>query len=577
MSNIYKDIITDLTNRAHQYAAKYGLTGYDRDAFRHAFTSAALTDKFGSCAAEVLGDAHEMTGTLKGQDPGDRNMDLWNNSVGRSIGRVGGSDEDLAQGVYDAWLSGKLITNPEDSRVYNPLNHLSLLPCLYPFVFPPLALLRVDPLALDLNGDGVKLVGVSGSTAYFDYGSDGFREQTGWISAQDGLLVRDVNRNGKIDDLHELFGSPEQDAFSLLGNYDANADGRINADDAVWQTLSVWQDMNGNGATDPGELKSLSNVGITEFNLMSRPVDVSEGGNLIKAKSTFVIGGQTNETQAVFFGTARNSAIFTPPADFSPSDEVVKLPNMSGGGGAPPLWYAMSINASLLSAVSTLMQDSSRLTPGEFRSAVENVLFKWTGADATNPSQYGGSIDARWVKVLEAFGGSGLPSTNRFVLEQVKTLYSSVLDQFTTRFMIDSYSSLVAINGGESIALGSHPYRFLSSLVVEPTFNSVWADATIFKGGILDDLRRSGLDPIEEIKRGQNNIQLMVALDVFKSVAKPDAASAWQPELPDLPGYDFSGYGNAVAYSLLTALTTGTSFSSFAFGTSSRDQIILTD
>jgi hypothetical protein len=81
---------------------------------------------------------------------------------------------------------------------------------------------RVDPLTLDLDGDGVELINVTNSTAFFDldvtadldangnptgtYTSDGVKEQVGWVSSDDGLLTLDKNNNGAVDNILELFG-----------------------------------------------------------------------------------------------------------------------------------------------------------------------------------------------------------------------------------------------------------------------------------------------------------------------------------------------------------------------------------
>ncbi|MHB1670212.1 hypothetical protein, partial [Thiomonas sp.] len=46
-----------------------------------------------------------------------------------------------------------------------------------------------SPIVLDLDGDGVETTAVN-SGAYFDHAGDGFAEQTGWVSPDDGLLVR---------------------------------------------------------------------------------------------------------------------------------------------------------------------------------------------------------------------------------------------------------------------------------------------------------------------------------------------------------------------------------------------------
>lgn len=56
----------------------------------------------------------------------------------------------------------------------------------------------IDPIVLDLDGDGVELIARDQATVYFDMDGDGIRERTGWYSGDDALLVVDANRNGRI-------------------------------------------------------------------------------------------------------------------------------------------------------------------------------------------------------------------------------------------------------------------------------------------------------------------------------------------------------------------------------------------
>jgi len=51
-----------------------------------------------------------------------------------------------------------------------------------------------SPLTIDLDGDGIELVSLANSTHYWDVDNDGMGESTGWVAADDGLLVmgRDV-------------------------------------------------------------------------------------------------------------------------------------------------------------------------------------------------------------------------------------------------------------------------------------------------------------------------------------------------------------------------------------------------
>ncbi|ELK76101.1 putative iron-regulated protein FrpC [Neisseria meningitidis 2002038] len=58
-----------------------------------------------------------------------------------------------------------------------------------------------------MDGDGIETVAAKGFVgALFDHRNQGIRTATGWVSADDGLLVRDLNGNGIIDNGAELFG-----------------------------------------------------------------------------------------------------------------------------------------------------------------------------------------------------------------------------------------------------------------------------------------------------------------------------------------------------------------------------------
>ena len=115
---------------------------------------------------------------------------------------------------------------------------------------------RIDPLVIDLDGDGIKLVNINQSNAMFDLTGSGFANKTGWISGGDAFLVWDRNNNGRIDDISEMFGSATQSGFKALALYDTNRDGRIDAFDDVFKNLKVWVNRNGDCRTDEGELLS---------------------------------------------------------------------------------------------------------------------------------------------------------------------------------------------------------------------------------------------------------------------------------------------------------------------------------
>jgi LysM repeat protein len=116
---------------------------------------------------------------------------------------------------------------------------------------------RIDPLVIDLDGDGIKLVNINKSNAMFDLTGSGFANKTGWISSGDAFLVWDRNNDNRINDISEMFGNSKESGFRALALYDTNRDGRIDAFDDVFKNLKLWQDRNGDGRTDEGELLSL--------------------------------------------------------------------------------------------------------------------------------------------------------------------------------------------------------------------------------------------------------------------------------------------------------------------------------
>lgn len=134
---------------------------------------------------------------------------------------------------------------------------------------------QASPLVIDLDGDGTVETNKENSTVHFDHDNNGFAESTGWVGKDDGLLVRDINGNGQIDNGTELFGnnsvlsSGEKAAngFEALADLDSNNDGVFNSSDTAWDDVKVWKDSNGNGIVDEGELLTLTQAGVSGINL----------------------------------------------------------------------------------------------------------------------------------------------------------------------------------------------------------------------------------------------------------------------------------------------------------------------
>ncbi len=143
------------------------------------------------------------------------------------------------------------------------------------------------PLVIDLDGDGIELISKEDGVL-FDIDEDGIADQTAWVGADDGILVRDVNEDGIINDHSEMFGNDEIGGFEMLAQYDDNNDGVIDAQDAVWSTLAIWQDRNGDAFSQADEFITFDELGITAISLAVREVNVVIAGNDVTVVGDFI-------------------------------------------------------------------------------------------------------------------------------------------------------------------------------------------------------------------------------------------------------------------------------------------------
>ena len=145
---------------------------------------------------------------------------------------------------------------------------------------------HVSPLVLDLQCDGLDLLPYSDGV-YFDIDNDGFVEKIGWTKPEDGQLARDLNNNGKIDDISELFGDDITSAFYKLGMLDSNQDQIIDKEDKNFYELLIWRDLNGNGYSERDELQSLTRAKIKSISLRTHERKQEIEGNLIYEVASF--------------------------------------------------------------------------------------------------------------------------------------------------------------------------------------------------------------------------------------------------------------------------------------------------
>jgi len=95
----------------------------DIDALRHSYTSGVFTQEYSEKVAEIFGDLREFSpggGSSASNSIQSKNMDYWNNAVGRKYGKKTTSRIKLFKLLLKALKNGELITDPdEDKRIYD--------------------------------------------------------------------------------------------------------------------------------------------------------------------------------------------------------------------------------------------------------------------------------------------------------------------------------------------------------------------------------------------------------------------------------------------------------------------------
>lgn len=166
------------------------------------------------------------------------------------------------------------------------------------------------PIVFDLQGDGLDLVGVDQSSVVSKL-ETGFLARTSWVDATDGFLAVDRDGDGQINRTSEIsFIGDKAGAMTDLEGlsaWDTNSDGKISVLDEGWSQLKLWVDVNQNGRSTAGELKTLDEAGILEINLSGRSTgasyETSGGESFVHNTLSFTwASGETGQAYDVELG-----------------------------------------------------------------------------------------------------------------------------------------------------------------------------------------------------------------------------------------------------------------------------------
>ncbi|WKT60104.1 calcium-binding protein [Microbulbifer thermotolerans] len=273
---------------------------------------------------------------------------------------------------------------------------------------------RTSPIVIDLDGDGIETLAVGAS--YFDLDSDGLSELSGWVGADDGLLVHDRDGDGRISNGAELFGNHSilsngetaEHGFLALAEYDSNGDGLVDAQDSAFSALQIWRDLNGNGVSDAGELQSLADVGVVSISTdYSHSDQVDVHGHEHRQVATVMLSDGTASTAAdVWFKVDASRRVNS--GDIELTSDVLFLPNAKGFGKVHDLRQAMVLDPEL----KNLLADYVAATDDSTRDTLlDDLIYRWAGAADVDPYSrdpskiYGHVMDARQLVTLENLVG----------------------------------------------------------------------------------------------------------------------------------------------------------------------------
>lgn len=131
----------------------------------------------------------------------------------------------------------------------------------------------ITPIVIPLRGNlGVRdLEDLSGNVP-FDADGTGLQKRWTWIAKDAGWLVSDPHHTGKVTSVLQFFGGVTfgmfwENGYHALASLDDDRDGVLSGKEL--EGLAIWQDLNGNGLCERGEVKPVADWGIVAVSCTS--------------------------------------------------------------------------------------------------------------------------------------------------------------------------------------------------------------------------------------------------------------------------------------------------------------------
>ncbi len=172
----------------------------------------------------------------------------------------------------------------------------------------------------------------------FDLDGSGLAQRWGWITPQAAWLVFDAEGQGRIMSGLQMFGNVTfwifwRDGYEALRSLDDNQDGVLRG--AELRGLALWQDRNGDGVSDPGEVRPVAAWSITAI---SCAAETHSSGVSWSPRGAVFANGETRPTYD-WIASSRADLGLTSAGPEQPGDREGSRPTVLAPGPDSGLDY----------------------------------------------------------------------------------------------------------------------------------------------------------------------------------------------------------------------------------------------
>ena len=251
------------------------------------------------------------------------------------------------------------------------------------------------PVALDLNGGGVRFLGLDESGARFDIDQKGGREHLAWVASGDALLARDIGSDKLIDRSDEIsftgyLPGAQTDLEGLVA-FDSNQNQMLDRWDEKWNEFGGWDDKNSNGIGEAGEFRSLDEIGITQIELQSdrQLRQPAQGVTEVGQSHVTWADGHTSAAGDVVLAVAAEPSTppavepVAPPASQTPQAMALQMVHLIATATAE--WERMREGGPLGTGCSEIhgpqnVQEAMAATQAEWEQSAQSAFMQWHGS-----------------------------------------------------------------------------------------------------------------------------------------------------------------------------------------------------